>query len=816
MKPRKSRTMTPMDPTAIADLVKGKIQRYFGCKPEEATRQQIYKGVAMAVQHILAERRHDFAERSDELGEKQVYYISVEFLPGRSLKNHLYNLGLEDMMMGIVRDMGFDLDELYELEPDAGLGNGGLGRLASCFMDSLTTLGMPAQGFSIRYEFGIFRQRVVDGWQTELPDNWLNNGEVWLLPRMDEAVEVRFDGRVLEDWTDDRMRAEHTDYHSVLAVPYDMMVSGYNTEAVNPLRLWGAKSLNSIDMALFSRGEHIRALEQNAMAEAITKVLYPADDHYQGKSLRLKQQYFLVSASIQNIVAKHLKRFDTMANLPDKAAIHVNDTHPTLVIPELMRILLDEHSYGWEEAWDLVTRTVAYTNHTVMSEALECWPIPLFAERLPRIYQIVSEINRRFCEELYRHFPGDHERVGRMAVIGPGDVRMANLSLAACYSVNGVSQLHSEILKNKVFKDFYKIMPEKFRNVTNGIAHRRWLCQANPELAELLDELIGTGYRTKPEELSKLSAFSEDNTVLARLEAIKYRNKERLANYIADIHGVRVDPASLFDVQVKRLHEYKRQMMKVFHIIHLYQQLLDNPSLDISPHVFIFGAKASPGYHMAKQTIRLISCLSQLINNNPRVNDRMKVVFLEDYRVTLAERIIPAAEISEQISQAGKEASGTGNMKLMINGAITMGTLDGANIEILEAVGPENIYIFGQTAEEVEELWRKGYNSSLYYLGDDRLRRVVDMIGAGIEGVDFGDVVMSLLKGYGGPPDAYMCFADFAAYIEAQSKAEKDYRDKKRWNRMALANIAGAGRFAADRSIRQYAEDIWKIRAVDK
>lgn len=807
-------TATPMTQETITELVKGKIQRYFGCKPEEATRQQIYKAVAMAVQHILADRRHTFAKRYEESGEKQVYYMSVEFLPGKSLRNHLYNLGLEQVMAEVVREIGFHLEELYELEPDAGLGNGGLGRLASCFMDSMTTLSMPAQGFSIRYEFGIFRQRVVDGWQTELPDNWLNNGEVWLIPRMDEAVEVRFDGYIQEHWNEGRMWAEHMDFHSVLAVPYDMMISGYQTDAVNPLRLWGAKSQNSIDMAMFSRGEHIRALEQNAMAEAITKVLYPADDHYQGKSLRLKQQYFLVSASVQNIVAKHLKRYGTLENLSEKVAIHINDTHPTLAIPELMRILIDEHGFEWERAWDIVTNTVAYTNHTVMSEALECWPIPLFAERLPRIYQLVSEINRRFCEELYTHFPGEHDRVGKMAIIGPGDVRMANLCLASCYSVNGVSQLHSEILQHKVFQEFYKIMPKKFTNVTNGIAHRRWLCQANPELAGLLDELIGPGYRTKPEELGKLSSYASDQGVLRRLEEIKHRNKERLAKYIADANGVRVDPSSLFDVQVKRLHEYKRQMLNILHIIYLYQRLLDEPTLDMVPRTFIFGAKASPGYHMAKQTIRLISCLSQLINNNPRVNDRMKVVFLEDYRVTLAERIIPAAEISEQISQAGKEASGTGNMKLMVNGALTMGTLDGANIEILEAVGKENIYIFGLTAEEVEDLWRKGYNSSLYYLGDDRLRRVVDMIGAGIEGVDFGDVVVSLLKGYGGPPDAYMCFADFAAYINAQAKAAEDYRDRTRWNQMAIANIAGAGIFAADRSIHQYAENIWKIRPI--
>ena len=803
-----------MTDKTIEELICGKLHRYFGCRPLEATRQQMYKAVAMAVQHILAERRHATTKAFEQKGEKQVYYLSVEFLPGRSLRNNLSNMGLNQIFDRVIQKIGFNLEDLYGFEPDAGLGNGGLGRLASCYMDSLTTLSMPVQGFSIRYEFGIFRQKIVDGWQTEEPDNWLDNGEVWLIPRMDEAVEVRFGGRFNEYWQEDRMWVDHEDYQAVLAIPYDMLISGYDTSVVNTLRLWGAKSVNRIDMAMFSRGEHIRALEQSAAAEAITKVLYPADDHYPGKTLRLKQQYFLVSASVQNIVTHHLRRYGSLATLPDKTVIHINDTHPTLVIPELMRICLDEHGLSWDESWRIVTRTVAYTNHTVMSEALESWPIPLFNEQLPRIFAIIQEINRRFCEKLYHHFPGDHEKVGRMAIIGPGDIRMANLCVAACYSVNGVSKLHSEILQETIFKEFFSIMPEKFTNVTNGIAHRRWLCQANPDLSDMLDELIGPNYRTKPDELSGLASFADDQSVQQRLEDIKLKNKERLANYISEHCGVRINPKSIFDVQVKRLHEYKRQMLNVLHILQLYHWILEHPEADLFPRTFIFAAKASPGYHMAKQTIRLISCVAQMVNNNPRVNEKLKVVFLEDYRVTLAEKIIPAAEISEQISLAGKEASGTGNMKLMINGAITMGTLDGANIEILDAVGPENIFIFGMTAQEVEDLWRKGYNPSLYYYGDLDLKRVIDHIASGVDGVDFSDVVASLLKGHGSHPDAYMCLADFRSYIIAQQKAADAYSDRSNWNRMALLNIAGAGRFAADRSIRDYVRGIWKIRSL--
>ena len=688
----------------------------FGCDIKEVTKQQMFKALCKVVKDLLVKKRKTFHDNYRANEDKQVYYMSMEFLVGTSLRNNLFNLGVEKEFEEAIKKYGFDINELYEMEPDAGLGNGGLGRLASCYLDSMTSLGLPSTGFSIRYEFGIFKQKIVDGWQMEFPDDWLELGDVWLNPREDESFEVKFGGDV-SGWDDNgKYRVSHTNYSSVIAVPYDMYISGYDTNAVNKLVLWSAKSANRFDMAAFSRGDYAKALEENTMAEVISKVLYPADDHMAGKILRLKQQYLLVSASLQSIVHNHLKRYGSLDNLPDKVAIHINDTHPALCVPELMRILIDDNDYGWDEAWDIVCRTLSYTNHTVMSEALERWNENMFREQLPRVYQIVCEINRRLVDKLYSIYPGDIAKIEYMAPVAHGEIRMANLCLAACHKVNGVSKLHSDILKNGIFRDYYNLDNDKFTNVTNGIAYRRWLCQSNPELTAYLQELIGDGFKHDSTELEKLLKFKDDKAVLNRLMEIKRDNKVRLAKYISKANGINVNPDSMFDIQVKRLHEYKRQLLNVMHILYLYNKIKDNPDGDFVPRTFIFAAKASAGYVMAKQIIRLIVAVSDMINSDPQVRDKIKVVFIEDYKVSLAEIIIPAADISEQISIAGKEASGTGNMKLMINGAVTMGTLDGANVEIHEQVGDENMFIFGMHADEVEALWQKGYNPKTIHI----------------------------------------------------------------------------------------------------
>lgn len=784
----------------------------FGCDVKEVTKQQMFKALCKVVKDLLVQKRKTFHDKYRANEEKQVYYMSMEFLVGTSLRNNLYNLGVEEDFKKAVKKCGFDINELYDMEPDAGLGNGGLGRLASCYLDSMTSVGLPGTGFSIRYEFGIFKQKIVDGWQMEFPDDWLGLGDVWLNPREDESFEVKFGGDV-SGWDDNgKYRVSHTNYHSVIAVPYDMYISGYDTEAVNKLVLWSAKSANRFDMAAFSRGDYAKSLEENTMAEVISKVLYPADDHIAGKILRLKQQYLLVSASLQSIVHNHLKRYGTLNNLPDKVAIHINDTHPALCVPELMRILVDDHDYGWDEAWDIVCRTLTYTNHTVMSEALERWSENLFKEQLPRVYQIVCEINRRLVEQLYTIYPGDIAKIEYMAPVAHGEIRMANLCLAACHKVNGVSKLHSDILKNGIFRDYYNIDHEKFTNVTNGIAYRRWLCQSNPELTAYLKELIGDGFKHDSVELEKLLQFKDDKEVLNRLAEIKYHNKVRLADYISKANGIKVDPNSLFDIQVKRLHEYKRQLLNVLHILYLYNKIKDNPKGDYVPRTFIFAAKASAGYVMAKQIIRLIVAVSDMINSDPEVRDIIKVVFVEDYKVSLAEIIIPAADLSEQISIAGKEASGTGNMKLMINGAVTIGTLDGANVEIHEQVGDDNMFLFGMHADEVEALWQKGYHPKEYIERDPALKRVIDMLTSGALGVKFHDIVRSLLTNDFGVADAYMILADFADYVRAQEDAANAYRSKEDFARMSLVNIAKAGIFSSDRAVKEYADDIWHIK----
>lgn len=798
----------------LLEFLNEKCLRHFGCYLKEATQQQIYKSVCLVIRDILSQKRKDFADKCEKQEAKQVYYMSMEFLVGTSLRNNLYNLGMEKVFADALKTLDIDLKDLYPIGPDAGLGNGGLGRLASCYMDSMTSMSIPAMGFSIRYEFGIFKQKIIDGWQMEFPDNWLELGDVWIIPRNDEAFEVRFGGQVTESFEDGRYKAIHHDYDSVIAVPYDMLISGHDTNAVNELVLWGAKSPDSLDMTAFSRGDYMKALEKNTMAEAITKVLYPADDHIDGKRLRIKQQYLLVSASLQSIIQSHLEKYDSLDNLADKVAIHINDTHPALCVPELMRILLDDYHYGWEDAWKITQNTLAYTNHTVMSEALERWPEFLFRELLPRVYQIVCEINRRLYEQLEQAYPGDFAKMEYMAIIANNEIRMANLCLACVHKVNGVSQLHSDILTNSIFRDYYQIMPEKFTNVTNGIAYRRWLCQANPGLTKLLQKLIGNDFIKDANALEKLMKYYDDETVLESLRKVKYDNKLRLCDYIAKTNGINVDPNSIFDVQIKRLHEYKRQLLNVLQILYMYNQIKTNPNIKMPPRTFIFAAKASAGYFMAKQVIRLIHAVSNLVNNDPVAREFIKVVFIEDYKVSLAEIIIPAANISEQISIAGKEASGTGNMKLMINGAVTVGTLDGANVEIHQQVGDDNIFLFGMTSEEVEALWQKGYQPLKFYNSNHDLRVVLDMLTSGVLGSKFREISQSLLTNQFGVADAYMTLADFASYVDIQKKISETYVDKRKFTNMSLVNIAKAGLFSSDRAIKEYSEQIWNAKPV--
>ena len=772
----------------------------------------MYRALSLVVKDRITQKRIEFKSKVRSKGYKQIYYMSMEFLLGRSLRNHLYNIGLLDTATSAVKELGFDINKLMAIEPDAGLGNGGLGRLAAAYMDSLTSLGYPAGGFSIRYDYGIFEQKIVDGWQMEMPDNWLAQGDVWLNPR-DEVFEVRFGGRIEERWENGRLICEQKGHTTIMAVPYDMNVTGYDSEAVNVLRLWSAKAPVELDMAMFSRGEYVKAIEAKAMAEAISKVLYPADNHIEGKSLRLKQQYFFVSASIQSILYKHLKYNKDLSNLSEKIAIHINDTHPTLCIPELMRILLDDYGWSWDDAWKTVTEVISYTNHTVMQEALERWPQGLFQSLLPRIYQIIKEINQRYCADLWNVFPGDWKRISENAILSDSEIRMANLCLVASHTVNGVSALHSDILKNDVFADYYKVAPEKFTNVTNGITHRRWLAEANPLLTDFIKELIGDKFIRKADELEKLMKYQGNKDVLDRWAEIKLKNKERLADYIAKSNNIIVNPSSIFDVQVKRLHEYKRQLLNALQILNLYNRLKENPDLDIEPRTFIFGAKAASSYYIAKLIIRLIYMIGQMVNNDKSIKDKIKVVFLENYRVSLAEIIMPASEISEQISTAGKEASGTGNMKFMINGAVTIGTMDGANVEIHERVGDENIFIFGLLAEEVEKL-RAHYNPTEYYSRDARIKQIIDMLRAGIAGTSFAELADNLTVGRHSAADPYMVLADFASYVEAQDNVDRTYKDKYRFQKMSLVNTAKSGFFAADRSVEEYASRIWNIKKV--
>ena len=799
----------------VKEVVEAKLARYFGCTPSEASKDQVYKAVAMTVKDILTEKRGEFKQEVNAAGAKRVYYMCIEFLLGRSLKTNLCNLGLDGAYRSVLADMGFSLDEIYECEPDAGLGNGGLGRLAACFMDALSSQDYPATGFSICYEYGLFKQMLVDGMQVELPDIWLPGGEVWLVPRTDRIYHVKMGGRVKENWKDGHLEILYEDCEEIEAVPYDMMISGADSKAVTQLRLWKSRDIQNFNMGLFTQGQYTRAMEESTNAEIISKVLYPSDNHIEGKLLRLSQQYFMVSASCQSIIRDHMAVYGTLDNLADKVAIHINDTHPALCIPELMRILVDEYFYDWDRAWDMVVKICAYTNHTVMPEALETWNEDLFRLRLPRIHMIIKEINERFCRDAWQAFPGNWNRISKMSIVGYGQVRMANLCVVGSHSVNGVSKLHSEILTKSIFKDFYAMYPERFCNVTNGIAHRRWLCYSNPQLAKLLDDTIGTGYRHNPQELREFAKFADDSAVLDEVRRIKHENKIAFSNYLSRKTGKVIDTHSLFDVQIKRLHEYKRQLLNVLNIIGLYIDIKENPNAEFQHQTFIFGAKAAPGYYMAKNIIKLIYCLGKEIENDPVAREKLAVVFLEDYNVSLAEALIPSAEISEQISLAGKEASGTGCMKLMINGALTIGTLDGANVEMLAAAGKENMYIFGLTSNEVDDIWLRGYNCAEYYSNNERLKKIINALNIGFAGQSFSEIANYLLSGPG-IADPYMCLADFESYRTTRARAIEDYQDKTKWNRMSLMNIASAGYFAADRSIDDYAQKIWNLERMIK
>ena len=782
-----------------------KLQALYSVSPEEASDKQVYQVLSSIIVDILGAKRQSFVNHTHSVGGKQVYYLSMEFLMGRSLKTSLYNLELADDVRKFLKDYTINLDMVFEHEPDAGLGNGGLGRLAACYLDGLATTGYPAMGYSICYEYGIFQQKLEDGWQTELPDNWLPGGSVWLVPKPELSLEVHFEGDLQEYWDNQYHHISLVNYNTVVATPYDLYVSGYGGEGVSTLRLWSAKA-PGFDMNMFNKGDYASALAQNSIANAISKILYPNDNHLEGKSLRLRQQYFLCAASIGDIVNNHMMVYGTLENLADKVAIHINDTHPTLAIPELMRILLDDCGYSWDKAWSIVTKTFAYTNHTVMAEALEKWDVNLMKHIVPRIFSIIVEINNRYCQSLMEKNGYDSAKTTRMSIIKDNTVHMATLCVAASHSVNGVSKLHSEIIKQSVFHDEYENTPEKFKNVTNGIAYRRWLYQSNPGLTNLLKDTIGPKFIKDGAELEKFRKFADDEEVLNRLMDVKKENKEFFAKHVKNSTSVILNTDSIFDVQVKRLHEYKRQHLNVMNILTDYAYLMNNPDAPFTPKTYIFAAKAAPGYYLAKQIIKLIWAISEEIRKNPRISQKLQVVFLENYCVSLSEVLMPAADISEQISLAGTEASGTGNMKLMLNGAITLGILDGANIEIKEACGDDNIVIFGMTTPEVNDLKGRGYDPQYYFNNDGRIHEAIERMYHGINGCTFNDVADSLRT-----RDPYMVLADYDSYRNAQNYITECYNDKLKWAKMSLNNIAGAGIFSADRAVTEYAENIWNL-----
>ena len=792
---------------SLTSRVETSLKNQFGVTISNASKRQVYEAMMRSVRDILMEKKFSYEQTLKQTRQKRAYYMSMEFLVGRTLRNNLFNLGIEKQAKEFLSEHDFSLDEIYNMEPDPGLGNGGLGRLAACYLDALTSNEYPVTGFSILYEYGIFKQVITNGWQQEFPDQWLDLGKYGLVYRNDEEVEVRFGGELEQVMTDTGLKVNHKNYTSIQAEPYDLLISGYDSSAVNTLRLWEAKAKTGFNMKLFERGEYSKSSEAEAIASSISKLLYPADVTNEGKELRIKQQYFFISASLQQLVKNHYHEFGTLENFSEHVALHINDTHPAMGVAELMRLLVDEYGYDWDKAWSITTKTFAYTNHTIMAEALEKWPVSLFQPILPRIYSIIEEINKRFCAWVIEQ--GKEYTLRDTAIIYDDMIKMANLSIVGSHYVNGVSKLHSDILVRDTFKAFNDLYPGKFGNVTNGIAHRRWLGQANPELATYLEKLIGDDFIKDLSTISKLNAYKDDEKVLKDLQAIKLTKKEQLADYIKETLAISVNPHSIFDVQVKRLHEYKRQLLNALHIVYLYHEIKYN-GLRPTPRTFIFAAKASSGYQMAKNIIKFIHSISQLIESDELVRDYIKVVFLPDYKVTLAEKIIPAADISEQISQAGKEASGTGNMKLMLNGALTLGTLDGANVEIHEAVGDDNIFIFGLETPEVDELNRHGYKPWEYYNSSARIKDTLDFIRTmTVGGINFSFIVDYLLT-----QDSYMCLADFESYVAAQELVAKTYQDKEKWGQMSLINTANAGIFSADRSVEEYAKDIWNIKKV--
>ena len=797
---------------SIIENVKNQYRRTI----DEATPQQIFQAVSYAIKDVIIDDWIATQKQFDETGAKKVYYLSMEFLMGRALGNNIINLGAKKAVKEALEELGFDLNAIEDQEPDPALGNGGLGRLAACFLDSLATLGYPAYGCGIRYHYGMFKQKIKDGYQVEVPDEWLKNGYPFELRRPEYATEVKFGGYVKTEWDGERNHFVQEGYQSVLAVPYDMPIVGYGNNVVNTLRIWDAQPIDTFSLSAFDKGDYQKAVEQ----ENLVEVLYPNDNHYAGKELRLKQQYFFISASLQVALKKFKETNDDIHKLPEKIVFQMNDTHPTVAVAELMRLLLDQEGLNWDEAWGITTKCCAYTNHTIMAEALEKWPIELFSRLLPRVYQIVEEINRRFLIEVQNKYPNNYEKVKKMAIIFDGQVKMAHLAIVVGYSVNGVAKLHTEILKNQELKDFYEMMPEKFNNKTNGITQRRFLLHGNPLLADWITEQIGDEWITDLPHLAKLKVYVDDPKFQQEFMNIKYQNKLRLAKYIKEHNGIDVDPRSIFDVQVKRLHEYKRQLLNILHVMYLYNQLKDNPNMDMVPRTFIFGAKAAAGYQIAKKTIKLINSVADVINNDKSINGKLKVVFIEDYRVSNAELIFAAADVSEQISTASKEASGTGNMKFMLNGALTLGTMDGANVEIVEEVGKENAFIFGLSADEVINYENNGgYNPEEIFNTDQDIRRVLMQLINGYYSPQdpelFRDIYNSLLNTKNSAKaDTYFILKDFRSYAEAQKRVEAAYRDENWWARAAMLNTASAGKFSSDRTIEEYVRDIWHLEKI--
>ena len=788
---------------------------------EEATQEQIFQAVSYTVKDVIIDNWLKSQKAYEKQDPKIVYYMSMEFLMGRALGNNLINLGAYGEVKEALEELGLDINCIEDQEPDPALGNGGLGRLAACFLDSLATLNYCAYGCGIRYRYGMFKQEIRDGYQVEAPDNWLKNGYPFELRRPEYAKEVHFGGYVRVEW--DPVKNEnkfiHEGYQAVKAVPYDMPITGYNNDVVNTLRIWDAEPIVDFNLDSFDKGDYHNAVEQENLARTIVEVLYPNDNHMAGKELRLKQQYFFVSASLQAAIAKYKKTHDDITKLHEKVVFQMNDTHPTVAVTELMRILIDEEGLGWDQAWDITTKCCAYTNHTIMSEALEKWPIELFSRLLPRVYQIIEEINRRFILEIQQKYPGNFEKIKKMAIIYDGQVKMAHLAIVAGYSVNGVARLHTEILKNQELKDFYEMMPEKFNNKTNGITQRRFLAHGNPLLADWVTDKIGPDWITDLSQLSKLKVYADDEKALQEFMTIKFKNKERLAKYILEHNGVEVDPHSIFDIQVKRLHEYKRQLLNILHVIYLYNQIKAHPEMDFYPRTFIFGAKASAAYARAKKIIKLINCVADVVNNDASINGKLKVVFIENYRVSNAEIIFAAADVSEQISTASKEASGTGNMKFMLNGAPTLGTMDGANVEIVQEVGEENAFIFGMSSDQIINYENNGgYDPDFIYNTDPEIRQVLMQLINGTFSSDtemFRDIYNSLLDKRNMPrPDQYFILGDFRSYAEAQKRVEEAYKDEKRWAKMALLNTACSGKFTSDRTIQEYVDDIWHLDKV--